>query len=456
MLAFYDLYRDVSLEPRTKNLKPTNVLDQWILSRLNELISLTTKSLDNYKLLEPTRGIRDFINDLSTWYLRRSRERIKNGDKEAKMTLYFVLKTLAKVIAPFAPFAAEDIWFKLRNEKDEESVHLCEWPHSAKASRGAAQVLENMKQVRGIVTMGLEARQKAGIPVRQPLASLKLKVESGKLKAEYLELIKEELNVKEVIVGDEFSLDTNITPALRAEGEYREFMRGLQDRRKKLGLKPGDKMPLTILEIYKKYKIYPRLQAHMLRVSAVASLICDNFSKPINKGDIVLAALFHDMGNIIKAKNVNFFGDFDDKEANHWEKVKQEFIRRYGADETNASVKIMREIGLSASVISLANKNQFSLLCENKESRNVNRKIIQYSDYRAAPDGVVSYFERMEEAQVRYQEENRGREEERQRLVNCGAEIEKQIFAHCKIKPEDITDKSVAPIIEELKNFVIE
>ena len=150
------------------------------------------------------------------------------------------------MVAPFAPFAAEDIWLKLRNGKDEESVHLCEWPHSAKASRGAAQVLENMKQVRGIVTMGLEARQKAGIPVRQPLASLKLKVESKKLSSEYLELIKEELNVKEVISGDEFKLTLELTLELREEGNYRELLRAIQDLRKKAGLKPSEKVSLSV------------------------------------------------------------------------------------------------------------------------------------------------------------------------------------------------------------------
>src|SRR3989338_4919766 len=131
VLAFYELYRDKNLEENAKS-KSKNILDVWLLEKLDELIEFSTKNLDSYKLLEPTRALRDFIGDLSTWYLRRSRERIKEGEKDAKRTLYYVLKTLAKLMAPFAPFTAEDIWIKLRNENDRESVHLTEWPKKSK------------------------------------------------------------------------------------------------------------------------------------------------------------------------------------------------------------------------------------------------------------------------------------------------------------------------------------
>ena len=249
VLAFYELYRDKGLE-KSEPPNSKNVLDTWVLSRLNELIELTTKSLDNYKLMEPTRAIRDFINDLSTWYLRRSRERIKNETANpahadgARATLYFVLKTLAKVVAPFAPFAAEDIWLKLRNGKDEESVHLEDWPAFVKTSARQAQVLKDMVNVREIVTKGLEARQKAGIPVRQPLAQFKIK--NSKLKIEYLDLIKDELNVKEISAGKEFRLITELTPELKEEGNYRELLRAIQDLRKKAGLKPSDVVLLSV------------------------------------------------------------------------------------------------------------------------------------------------------------------------------------------------------------------
>ena len=264
VLSFYELYRDRNLEkihltPSPLSLvrrgvgEKSNVLDQWILARLDQLIETVTKNLDSYKLLEPVRGVRDFINDLSTWYLRRSRDRIKNKDQEAKETLYFVLKTLAKVLAPFAPFAAEDIWLKLRNEDDIESVHLAEWPKMSKTvfdifGQGNKKVLNNMQLVREIVSLGLKERQKTGIPVRQPLASLKLKVESKKLASKYNSLISDELNVKEIIfdnfIENEVELDTTITPELKQEGDYRELLRALQDMRKKFGFTPSDVVKL--------------------------------------------------------------------------------------------------------------------------------------------------------------------------------------------------------------------
>jgi hypothetical protein len=120
VLAFYELYRDKELE-KSEYKNSENILDQWIVARFNELVENTTKQLDGYKLLEPVRSIREFIDDLSTWYVRRSRERLKNGDEEAKHTLYFVLKITVQLFAPFMPFIAEDIWQKLKFDSDPES-----------------------------------------------------------------------------------------------------------------------------------------------------------------------------------------------------------------------------------------------------------------------------------------------------------------------------------------------
>ena len=197
---------------------------------------------------------------MSTWYLRRSRDRIKDeaanpaqGDG-ARQTLYFVLKTLAKVMAPLAPFSAEDIWLKLRNESDAASVHLASWP--AQKSRFSfffkPKVVENMDIVRQIVTLGLEARQKAGIKVRQPLN--KLDIVAPGLPDEYTEIIKDELNVKNInyilkikIGLYKVDLDTKITPELKMEGSYRELVRGVQDMRKeKMGLTPSEVVSVSV------------------------------------------------------------------------------------------------------------------------------------------------------------------------------------------------------------------
>ncbi len=244
VLTFYELYRDKKCE--FNNVEESkNVLDEWILSRLHQVIDEVTKGMESYDMAEATRPVDLFVDDLSTWYLRRSRDRIKDGDKEAKQTLYYILKTFAKILAPFAPFAAEDIWSKLRNEKDAESVHLVEWTGVGQIEN---QIIENMQKTRNIVTLGLEARQKAGLKVRQPLNQLQVK-DYG-LEVEYTELIKDELNVKKVVenkdIENEVDLDLQITPELKEEGDYRELARALQDMRKKMGLTPSDVIILIV------------------------------------------------------------------------------------------------------------------------------------------------------------------------------------------------------------------
>ena len=264
VIAFYELYRDKEIEANDRP-KSGNILDKWILARLDELTELITKNLDDYKVLEPTRSIRDFVGDLSTWYLRRSRERIKEGDKEAKATLYFVLKTLSKLMAPFAPFAAEDIWMKLQNAGDKDSVHLEQWPkvQAGFFKFGKSDVLEKMSKAREIVSEGLKERQKAGIPVRQPLSRLKI-IQEG-LGSEYIEIIKDELNVKNidyVMKAETGIFDFNITPELKEEGYYRELLRALQDLRKKSELTPSQRVILNIetdakgRQIIEKFDLY--------------------------------------------------------------------------------------------------------------------------------------------------------------------------------------------------------
>lgn len=240
VLSFYELYRDKSLEAGTPNSQ--NVLDRWIITKTNLFVSNTTTNLDGYKLFEPVRELRELIDDLSTWYLRRSRDRLKDGDKDAKQTLYFVIKTIAKTMAPFAPFAAEDIWQKLRTEKDEISVHLTSWP---KADDVDVKLIEEMNLVRDLCTEGNALRKKLNIPVRQPLASFMVTTE---LNEEYKEIVCDELNVKQILLGVEYMLNTNITDELKREGNYRELVRALQDARKAAGLTPDDIIVLTISE----------------------------------------------------------------------------------------------------------------------------------------------------------------------------------------------------------------
>lgn len=266
--SFYELYRDRSLESNRQPLS-RNILDRWIIERLTYLIEENTQYLNDYKLLEPVRNARDFIDDLSTWYLRRSRERIKSGNAEAKRTLYFVLKKLSIILAPFTPFVSEEIYRKLRLDNDVESVHLEKWPEGRRRfylfglslKHTGRNLLNDMVKVRHLVSLALELRQKASIKVRQPLNELKIK--NSDLGEEYLDIIKDELNVKSVVIdlnlSEEIQLNTQLTPELVEEGKLRDAIRAVQEWRKEKGLNPGEKVdyevPETEKELFIKYTL---------------------------------------------------------------------------------------------------------------------------------------------------------------------------------------------------------
>lgn len=197
------------------------------------------------------------------------------------------------------------------------------------------------------------------------------------------------------------------------------------------------------------------LQNHMLRVAAVAAMICDNFDEPLNKDEIVTACLLHDMGNIIKSKFEFMPESLEPEGIQYWQKVKDEYIKKYGSDEYKAHEKIMLELYLPQKIIDLV-RNIDSLPLKNiKDGTDFAIKIIKYADMRVSPYGVVSCEERTDEVKKRYKFKTKAEEDEQDRLLVCGKEIEKQIFAKCKIKPEDINDETIAPIVLELKNFVI-
>ena len=226
-----------------------NILDKWILSRLNNLIDKITKNLDEYNSAAASAAIEEFfIEDLSLWYIRRSRSRFQKPKdeeekKEAVSTLYYVLLGLIKIIAPIMPFLSEEIYQELKTEDMPESVHLCDWPKTEKKLIDL-ELEEKMKQVRKIVALSLAERAQIGIKVRQPIASIKIKDKKFKIKnnEELLGLVKEEVNVKEIVFDErlekEIELNTEITQELRKEGEKREILRNIKDLRKKLGLSP--------------------------------------------------------------------------------------------------------------------------------------------------------------------------------------------------------------------------
>lgn len=247
IISFYEIYKTEDLE----YAESKNILDRWLVSRLGELINQGEKSLENYDAFSAARLIKDFVNDFSTWYLRRSRDRFKGGDEEDKKyalsTTRFVLLELSKYMAPFAPFFAEFVYQKLKENKDVESVHLCDWPIEKNVE---VDVLKKMEQVRLTVSLALEKRNAAGIKVRQPLSELRIKNQELKEGRGYLDLIKEEVNVKDVLfdenIKEEVELNTEITEELKKEGMERDIIRFIQELRKVANLNPSDSKKLSV------------------------------------------------------------------------------------------------------------------------------------------------------------------------------------------------------------------
>ena len=221
--------------------RPTK-LDLWVLTRLDEMIVEVTRCLDDYDTATAAQKIEKFVQDLSTWYLRRSREKEKTL---VYSVLYTVLTTLARILAPFVPFLAEEIY---KNLTKEESVHLADWPEVRNEKVLDQKLLEQMALVRRICELGHAARKEAQIKVRQPLQLIKV-IGSKPLQfdEELVQLIKEELNIKQVVFkkgrGElKVKLETKITPRLKAEGEARELVRQIQDLRKKIGCRLDQKV----------------------------------------------------------------------------------------------------------------------------------------------------------------------------------------------------------------------
>ena len=239
VLAMYEMFADGT---KASN-KSKQVLDVWILSRLHQLISESTSGYKNYELDKATRPITDFIDDLSVWYLRRSRDRLKGAEGEDKVlalsTLRYVLRSLALVMAPVMPFYAEHLWQIVKEDTDAKSIHLAKWPEEGDVD---TDILSVMLQTREIVTSALEARTKAGIKVRQPIKS----VSGPELNEAVQSIVLEELNAKEYLVGEEIKIDTNLDEALFAEGAVRELMRAVQGVRKNMGLEQEDRVALTV------------------------------------------------------------------------------------------------------------------------------------------------------------------------------------------------------------------
>ncbi len=281
--TLYELYADST--EHTDSSDSTHPLDQWIIARTRELHTTVTENLDAYKIDKASRPFADFIDDLSTWYLRRSRDRFKGSDekdkKAALQTTRWVLRKYAKIIAPFTPFIAEWLWQRVMRQNDVESVHLASWCTVREFDQ---ELLNTMVVARSFVSMALMERSEKGIKVRQPLSTLTIlsSEEAPKYWDMVVPLIQDEVNVKQVIFESgnknepEVVLDTTITPALQEEGDVRELIRTIQGLRKKAELSPKDTAVFVTPEDT------TLLEKHWDEISRVAGLSGFEKGTPIN------------------------------------------------------------------------------------------------------------------------------------------------------------------------------
>lgn len=255
VVSFYEMYRGSEGESEIVRPKSKNILDTWMMARIDEVHREVTDAMEAYELDRACRPLVGLIDDLSTWYLRRSRDRFKGDDATDKasalQTVRFVVFETAKLLAPFAPFVAEEVYQKITGtyfENPDKSVHLESW---SKKEKPDTDVLETMETVRDVVSLALEARDQAGMKVRQPLASVTLKTKVKALKDEAVqEIIKDEVNVKAILFDEqapeEVTLDTTLTPELVQEGAARELIRHIQSMRKNNKFIPQDRIAITL------------------------------------------------------------------------------------------------------------------------------------------------------------------------------------------------------------------
>ena len=278
--VFYDTYGPKTRQPSKKIRKKKSVLDQWIISRLMETTELVTKKLETYDVREAALSLESFLDDFSRWYIRRSRRRLQKPEspsdyKEASETLGQVLYTLTLLTSPFTPFFGEFLYHELEPKKEKDSVHFVDWPKTDKKLINKKLITE-MAEVRKIAALVLAKRAELGIKVRQPLSKLKVKKSKIKIKEDLLEILADEVNVKEIMfdknLEEEIWLDLKITKELREEGFLRELVRQIQDLRQKANTKPSDKIHL-VLEASEEMRVVIQKNEKFLKQEVGAKII---------------------------------------------------------------------------------------------------------------------------------------------------------------------------------------
>jgi isoleucyl-tRNA synthetase len=243
VFSFYQTYADKNLDFKKVPESPNHIMDKWLLARLSETVEKVTSDMNNYDLVRSSRLLIEFIADLSNWYLRLSRNRLKNN-KEAGHVLGHTLYTLAQLFAPFTPFFSETIHQTMVDENT--SIHHTDWPKTKNYKNLLNNELTSqMTQVRKITEQAHAIRRTEKIKVRQPLAKITVTGPEMSHANDLSELLENELNIKKVNwIKDEkelnVSLDLKLTPELEEEGFARELMRDIQKLRKEAGLSVGE------------------------------------------------------------------------------------------------------------------------------------------------------------------------------------------------------------------------
>ena len=260
-------------------LEKGNILDKWLLLELHQLIKEVNEGFETYSIIKPAKSIEKFIDDLSNWYIRRSRKRFwKSEDDDDKAlaytTLHYVLVELAKVMAPYTPFIAEEIY---KNLTGEESVHLCDFPESDERFVDG-ELSEKMKNTRDIITEALQVRAKNQVKVRQPLSDLIIKHQVSS--DELMDIIKDELNVKEVKVDknqeEDIVLNLEISEDLKLEGQAREIIRFIQAMRKEADYEVENRIEVSYQGMEKVFgKFGKEIQKEVLANKLESGLIKD-------------------------------------------------------------------------------------------------------------------------------------------------------------------------------------
>ncbi|MFH0711910.1 MAG: class I tRNA ligase family protein [archaeon] len=278
-----NFYKEYQQDDDKNYQKSDNPMDKWIISRTENLNTTIQKNLEKYDTIKACALTKKFIDDLSTWYIRNSRDRFNDDDKSARKTLRYVLEKTTKILAPIIPFATEKIYQDMNGKK--ESVHLQDYPKPNQKLINK-NLEQEMEIAREIVSIALKERDKAQIGIKWPLAKAQIKAPI-KLTKELAEIIKKELNIKEIEIKNFKTnetitaiLDTKITPELEAEGFAREISRKIQAARKKAGLSKPDSIELEIISEFSD-KIKSQLDFIQERVGA-KTISLDKSNKKFN------------------------------------------------------------------------------------------------------------------------------------------------------------------------------